>query len=136
MSLIFGLVLSLGMEKPKVLIADDNHLTKEMYSAALQQADFIVFTARDGREAVGLALQHKPDVILMDIRMPEFDGHQAAKKIREDIWGRTAKILFLTNQSDMDSIADAVSVGGLEYIIKANTDVSRVVNTVREYACA
>jgi DNA-binding response OmpR family regulator len=59
------------------------------------------------------------------------DGHEAVAKIRRDAWGKTAKIIFLTNMSDAENVVHAVAQGSDEYIIKANATVKEVVNQTR-----
>ena len=119
------------MSKPIVLIVDDTDSIREMYTDAFALAGFEVVVAKDGEEGVHLALQHHPDVILMDIEMPGIDGHAAVNKIRRDAWGKKAKIVYLTNKSDAENIVHAVEQGSEEYIIKANVMPKEVVNKVR-----
>jgi CheY-like chemotaxis protein len=63
--------------------------------------------------------------------MPGMDGHETIKKIRSDSWGKTAKIIYLTNLSEPENVAKAFAQKPEEYIIKAHTDVKEVVNKVR-----
>jgi len=119
------------MEKRLVLLADDDQAIRELYHLALTNAGLEVVTAADGNEAVALALEHHPVVILMDIMMPHMDGESAVDKIRADAWGKHAHIIYLTNLSDPQHVAKAFTQKPEEYIIKAQTDVKEVVNMVR-----
>ena len=109
-----------GMKKPTVLIVEDDANIRAMYSDAFTLAGVNVMTAENGREGVALALAHHPDAILMDIMMPEMNGHEAVNSIRRDPWGKKAHVVYLTNMSDAENIVHAVEQGSDEYIIKAN----------------
>lgn len=119
------------MKERHILVVDDDTSIRELYKTALEVAGLAVRTADDGAKAVTMALEHHPTVILMDIMMPKMSGHEAARKIRLDNWGRNAKIIFLTNFSDAENVVYAVEEGSDDYIVKANTDVKDVVNIVR-----
>lgn len=119
------------MEEKLILIADDNNSIRELYTQALTLAGLKVITAADGNEAIKIALEKHPSVILMDIMMPGTDGQQAVEKIRNDAWGKNAKIIYLTNLSDPKNVVAAFTQKPEEYIIKAHTEVKEVVNKVR-----
>ncbi len=119
------------MEKPTVLIAEDDKNIRELYRDAFTFAGVNVLTAENGTEAVELALKHHPNAILLDIMMPEMDGHEAMNAIRKDPWGKEAVVVYLTNMSDAENVVHAVELGTEEYIIKAHTDPKEVVNQVR-----
>jgi two-component system OmpR family response regulator len=119
------------MEKRLVLVADDNESIRELYSTALSLVGIEAITASSGAQAIAIALEKHPDVILMDIMMPGIDGHETVEKIRADSWGKSAKIIYLTNLSEPTDVAKAFAQKPEEYIIKAHTDVKEVVNKVR-----
>lgn len=114
-----------------VLLADDDANIRDVYSTAFTTAGINVLTAVDGQECVELALKHHPDAILVDILMPGMDGHTAVSKIRLDDWGKTARVVYLTNLSDAENVVTAVKQGTEKYIVKANTSLKEVVNQVR-----
>ncbi len=119
------------MKKPTVLIVEDDKNIRELYADAFILAGVQVLTATNGKEGVESALREHPDAILMDIMMPEMNGHEAMNKIRRDAWGKGAKVVYLTNMSDPENIVHAVEQGSDEYIIKANMTPKEVVNQVR-----
>jgi len=119
------------MTKATALIVEDDKNIRDLYGDAFAIAGIQVLKATNGSEGVDLALAHHPDVILMDIMMPVMDGHTAVSKIRRDPWGKSAKVIFLTNMSDAEDVVHAVEEGSDEYIIKANASVKEVVNQTR-----
>jgi CheY-like chemotaxis protein len=119
------------MEQKTILLVDDDAVLREMYRFAFTEAGINVLTAKDGTEAISIALTEHPSIILMDIDMPGIDGHSAMRKIREDDWGRTAKVIYLTNYSAPVNVVEAVALRPEDYIVKASVDVKEVVNRVR-----
>jgi DNA-binding NarL/FixJ family response regulator len=102
----------------RVLIADDHRLFAEALEAILAGDSRIevVGHAGDGREAVRLAVEHAPDVILMDISMPVMDGIEAAREIKRG--GGSACILMLTGSNSRSDVDRARKAGAAGYVTK------------------
>src|SRR5262249_19488719 len=103
----------------RVLIADDHLVVREGLTAILQmQPDMtVVGEASDGREAIDLFRQHRPDVTLMDLRMPEVDGITAISEIRADY--PNARIILLTTYEGDEDVYRGVRAGARAYLLKA-----------------
>jgi len=119
------------MEKKKILIVDDEKRLVSLVSEYLQQAGYRVVSAYDGKEALSIARLEKPDLIILDLMMPEMNGHVAVSTIRRDSWGKNAKVIYLTNMTDAENVVNAVEHGSSEYIIKSNMTPREVVNHTR-----
>ncbi|HEY2936439.1 MAG TPA: response regulator transcription factor [Gaiellaceae bacterium] len=102
----------------RVLIADDHRLFAEALEAILSTDDRVVVsgTAKDGREAVSLADELDPDVILMDISMPVMDGIEALEELRRS--GSKAGVLMLTGSSARGDVDRARQAGAAGYVTK------------------
>jgi len=102
----------------RVLVADDQALVREGLMTLLQATPGIepVADAADGAEAIELAARHRPDVILMDLRMPNVDGVQATREIRAA--QPHTEIVVLTTHADEASILDALRAGARGYLTK------------------
>lgn len=102
----------------RVLLADDHAVVRtglERLIAATADLE-VVGAAADGAEAVRLAEQHEPDVVLMDLEMPHMDGTEATRRI---VGGPTgANVVVLTSFSDRDRILDALDAGAVGYLLK------------------
>jgi DNA-binding NarL/FixJ family response regulator len=105
-------------DKVRVLIADDHRMFAEALEAILATDDRLDVAghAGDGAEAVRLALESRPDVILMDIAMPVMDGLQATKQIRKQ-WP-TACVLMLTGSNSRIDVDQAREAGAAGYVTK------------------
>lgn len=119
------------MKDRKVLIVEDDEALRDLYSTILASADIQVLSTGVGEEGVQMALEQHPDVIMMDVMLPDISGHDAVKRIRLDEWGKNATVIFLTNRSDAESVVNAVQEGGNEYIIKSHVSNKELLNKVR-----
>ena len=108
------------MEKIKVIIADDSDFVRDGMKIILEvdESFEVLGCASNGREAVRLAEEKHPDVILMDIQMPELDGIEATKLIVEKDLG---KVLILTTFDDEQLVQKALQNGAKGYLIKNHT---------------
>lgn len=115
----------------RVLIADDQKILREGLRALLGMKEDIsvVGEAGDGREACELARQTKPDVVLMDIRMPQMDGVEAAKVIKSEL-PKTA-VIMLTTFDDDEYVIKAMTYGASGYLLK-DIDSDKLIEAVRD----
>jgi DNA-binding NarL/FixJ family response regulator len=115
-----------------VVIADDQALVRAGFKALLDaQSDItVVGEASDGDEAVRLALQHRPDVVLMDIRMPGVDGLTATRRIAADDRLRGIKIVILTTFDLDEYVFEAIRVGANGFLVK-DTEPAELLRAVR-----
>ena len=120
------------METIRILIVDDHEVVRDGLSVMMErQDDFeVVGEATNGQEAVDKALSLRPDVILMDLRMPEMDGVEAMRRIRAE--QEDAKFLVLTTYDSDEYIFDAIEAGAKGYLLKdaSREDLFRAVRTV------
>ncbi|MFA6505121.1 MAG: response regulator [Treponemataceae bacterium] len=82
--------------KKKVLVVDDNENNLLLENDLLEVAGFEVFTAENGARGIAMALKEKPDIIIMDVRMPDMMGTEAAKILRKDDMTKDIPIVFVT----------------------------------------
>jgi DNA-binding NarL/FixJ family response regulator len=101
----------------RVLLADDHRMLREGLRRSLADEGFdVVGEADNGEQAVQLAAELRPDVILMDVSMPEMDGVEATRAIRAT--DTESRVLMLTMHADKDVLADAIRAGASGYLVK------------------
>ena len=110
--------------KRTILVVEDESSQRMALTDAFSSEGFKVFAAKDGSEGLALALREHPDMILADIVMPVMDGITMLSKLREDIWGKDAKVIMLTN------LSDALEHGSYDYLVKSDWNIEDVVARV------
>ena len=101
----------------RLMLADDHRMLREGLRRSMAEQGFdMVGEARDGAEAVELARVLQPDVILMDVTMPELDGVEATRRIRSAL--PHVKVVMLTMHADQDVLASAIRAGASGYLVK------------------
>ena len=103
---------------PKILVAEDERDIRELIGFSLRFADFEVVLTRNGEEAVERASVEKPDLILLDVRMPKMSGYEACRRLKEDPSTSDIPIVFLSAKGQEREIEEGFDSGALEYIVK------------------
>ncbi len=105
-------------EKPLILIADDEENIRKLVGMRLKTSGFDVIEAKDGQEAVEIAMSKQPDLIVMDVMMPRMDGFQATRKLRSELRTASIPIAMLTAKRDSNSEVKGFDAGADDYIAK------------------
>jgi len=103
---------------PKILLVEDNEMNRDMLSRRLQRRGYHIVTAGDGEQGLSLARMEAPDLILMDITLPEMDGWEVARLLKADEITRHIPIIALTARVLMSDQAKAFEVGCDDYDTK------------------
>ena len=102
----------------RILIADDNASDRLILRTLLQREGHTVVEAADGRQAIQRFLSEQPDIVLLDVQMPELDGYEAAIQIKMMAGTRLVPIIFLTALTDVAALARCLEVGGDDFLTK------------------
>ena len=106
------------LEARRILIVDDSNLIRRRVTIALEKLGCELLEACDGKEACRLATQYRPDLILMDINMPEMDGLEATRRIRTEPTLQHTVVIAMTANGQRSDVAEAMAVGMNDYIVK------------------
>jgi len=120
------------MEKKKILIVEDNDLNMKLFHDLLEVHGYETFQTKDGREALGMARDHRPDLILMDIQLPEVSGLEVTKWIKEDDDLRSIPIIAVTAFA-MKGDEERIRQGGCEAYLSKPISVGKFIETVKAY---
>jgi len=123
--------MSKAFKNIKILIVEDDKDICELYAITFMRKGFTVYTAFDGRSAITKHQNKKPDIVLLDIMMPNVDGYQVLKEIRKDV-NKYIPVIMLTNLDAMDFSREA-EFGSIDaYLIKSHHSPSEVVEKTVE----
>jgi DNA-binding response OmpR family regulator len=116
----------------KIAIIEDDQVISQMYRMKFEADGFDVQLARNGKIGVALVESFKPDMILLDLQMPEMNGADALEAIRKNDWGKNIPVIILTNLGEEESPKHLRTLGIHSYIVKANLTPRQVVQRVKE----
>lgn len=123
----------MGDTTKKILIVEDEIDMREALVDELTRSGFATLIAKNGKEGLASALRDRPDLILLDIIMPEMDGMAMMKQLRTDAWGKTVPIIILTNASANDKILQGVVADEPSYyLVKSDWNLADVVGRIKE----
>lgn len=103
-------------QEARLVVVDDEPSIRELLSASLRFSGFEVITASNGTEAIEVIVDSQPDLIIMDVMMPDIDGFTVTSRIRQE--GIDAPVLFLTARDDTQDKVMGLTVGGDDYVTK------------------
>ncbi|HSE60745.1 MAG TPA: response regulator [Candidatus Saccharimonadales bacterium] len=115
----------------KIAIIEDDVVISQMYRMKFEAEGFEVQTAENGRLGVELCEHMKPDMILLDLKMPEMSGEEALKEIRASAWGKHTPVIVLTNLGEEEAPKSLRAMGIHSYIVKAELTPRQVTERVK-----
>lgn len=119
----------------KILIIEDEEVLAKTITEKLISEGFNVYVANDGIDGLKLATEKHPDLILLDLLLPNLDGLSMLKRLREDSWGAHAKVIILSNLSDPRPMIKGVDIGLNDialYMLKTNWTLEDMVLKIKE----
>lgn len=116
----------------KIAIIEDDATINQMYRMKFEADGFDVQVAVNGRDGIEVVEKFAPDMVLLDLGMPEMSGDEALKEIRSHDWGKTVPVIILTNLGEEEAPKNLRALGIHSYIVKANLTPKEVVLRVKE----
>lgn len=115
-----------------IAIIEDDQVINQMYRMKFEAAGFEVVSASDGEAGIKVVQRANPDIILLDLQMPNMNGTEALQKIRHQPANANTPVIILTNLGEEEAPAELRRLGIDSYIVKANLTPSQVVARVKE----
>ncbi len=119
---------SINLAGNTILIVDDDTISIQMVQAILEKGKFDIITATNGKKCIEKARNFKPQLILLDIKMPEMSGIEVCKILQQDQNTRSIPVIFVTADTDNSTLEEAFYAGGTDYVCKP---INRVELTAR-----
>lgn len=115
----------------KVLLVEDDKMIIDMYTLKFTQEGYNVVQAENGKDGLDLAKKETPDIILLDIILPQMDGFTVLKELKADANLKDVPVVLLTNLGQDGDVKKGLELGANDYLIKANYTPSQVVDKVK-----
>lgn len=119
--------------KIRVLLIEDEKEVLELYKLKLTLDDYEVITAQSGQEGLEKAFSEKPDLIYLDIKMPEMDGFEVLKHLRAEEATKDTPIVILSNFDEQEMIEKGLTLGANEYLIKSQFSPEQISSKVKNW---
>ena len=116
----------------KIAIIEDDPVISQMYRMKFEADGFDVQLADNGKKGVALVEHDSPDIILLDLQMPEMGGAEALTEIRKQPWGKEIPVIILTNLGEEEAPKEIRGLGIHSYIVKAELTPRQVVQRVKD----
>jgi len=120
----------------KIAIIEDDQAISQMYRFKFEAEGYDVQTAENGKLGLELAENMKPDIILLDLMMPEMGGDQMLELMRKTVWGKNIKVIILTNMGEQEIPENVRKLGVSAVILKADMTPRQVAELVKKQLAA
>jgi DNA-binding response OmpR family regulator len=121
------------MSTPRILLAEDDRFLRKAAETMLKRAGFTIIPAADGEEALRLAREHVPDLMLLDLIMPKMQGFDVLKELKAAPETAGFPVIVLSNLGQDSDVQLARERGAHDYIIKSNIALEQLVERVRAF---
>jgi DNA-binding response OmpR family regulator len=116
-----------------ILLIEDDNMISNMYKIKLEQMHFVVLLADNGVTGLEMAISKQPDLILLDIILPQLDGFAVLERLKMSDKTKDIIVLMLTNLGTEEDMKRGKGLGAVDYLIKANLTPTEVGEKVKEY---
>ena len=117
----------------KILLVEDDNNLREIYEARLQAEGYDIVSARDGEEALTIAMKERPDLIISDVMMPKISGFDMLDIIRSTEETKNAKVIMMTALSQAEDKERATKLGADRYLVKSQVVIADVVDRIKHH---
>jgi two-component system KDP operon response regulator KdpE len=120
------------MQSPTILVIEDSSYLADSLVDMLEMYKYRSLHAASGREGVALAIEHEPDLVLLDIRLPDINGYEVYRQIRATDWGKTARIMVLTASESIENIAKNIDLPREYVLFKPEWSIKNLMHQIEK----
>jgi len=120
------------MQSPTILVIEDSSYLADSLVDMLEMYKYRSLHAANGREGVALAIEHEPDLVLLDIRLPDINGYEVYRQIRATDWGKTARIMVLTASESIENIAKNIDLPREYVLFKPEWSIKNLMHQIEK----
>lgn len=117
----------------KLLIVEDDPMIASMYNTKFKTEGFEVFTAENGALGIEIAKKEKPDLIMLDVILPQLDGFSVLRELKKDNKTKSIPVIMLTNLGTEEDKKKGEKLGAVDYLVKANLTPAQVSEKIRKF---
>lgn len=121
------------INQKKILIIEDDHAISSMYKIKFEVDGFIVSIANDGVEGLDLAKKEKPDIIMLDVILPQLDGFSVLEELKKEKQTKDIPVVMLTNLGVEEDKNKGMKLGTLDYLVKASLTPKQISIKIKQY---
>jgi len=118
--------------KKKILLVEDDTMISSMYKTKFESDGFEVFVAENGAIGLDLAKKEKPDIIMLDVILPQLDGFSVLEQIKQDDSTKNIPVIMLTNLGTEEDKAKGEKMGAMDYLVKASLTPGQVSEKIKQ----
>jgi len=115
-----------------ILLVEDDPFLIDIYTTKLKESGFSVEVANDGEVALRKARENKPDLVILDIVLPQIDGWEILRKIKSEPEFKNLKVIILSNLGQKEEVEKGMKLGAVKYLIKAHYTPSQVIKEIKK----
>ncbi len=120
----------------KIVLVEDDVMLAEIYQTRLQMAGYECFVANDGAMGVAVIKEHRPDLVLLDLMLPQLSGDEILKIMRDSDWGKDIPVIILTNISESEAPHGLEKLKFERYIVKVSLENNQLAEIVGDTLAA
>jgi len=117
---------------PKILAIDDDKLVRKLYEEGFVKAGYEIITAESGEEGIKMAQDNNPDVILLDLLMPEMSGEEVLKNLKEKGVLEKIPVIVLSSKSDEETLKNCMGLGAKDYLTKVDFSFDVIIEKIKK----
>ena len=118
-------------EQKRITVIDDEPAIREALVEMLSVAGFDVSSAENGKKGLDVVSRQHPNLILLDIMMPEMNGWQVLEALKKDEWAKSVPVIILTNLDGVENVSKAMEQEAYEYVVKGDTELKDILAMVK-----